>query len=349
MLIEMCLQVQPYIPWIPAGKDVAWQAATRSDSITVKSWGKQWIDQTIQNKKSHNLNENSVMKLHDMNKGKPVILAGSGPSLIKNYKGLIGDGNKSLGRGDIPIVTSVHNFPFFEDNDVMRSTDYYMILDAGQICIKEMSEGGKHDEDWYWDRTRDRTLIAYHATHPDFISKWQGKIYWYSMPPATAEFGAEMNKINDSSKVPGFNVGGNVMGAALYFSRAILGSSIPIWIGMDLCFSYDRKFHPWDCWYNEKFTGVMPWTDIYGNRVYTWASYFGFKNWFDYMACGGSGNNAQLWINATEGGILGAYPEGNIQQIIQMDLRTALHMFNISSLMPTMLEKSVNGQMHLLF
>ena len=345
----MILQVQPYIPGIPTGKDNAWTAATRNDGITVKTWIKQWLDQTIENAKYHNFEEQSVMKLWRENAGRPVILAGAGPSLSRNYKELQGDGKDSHGRKSIPIVTNVHNFPFFEDNDIMRSTDYYMVLDAGDICIKEMSEGGKNTPEWYWDRTEGRTLIAYHATHPEFIKKWKGPIYWFTTPPATPELGAEMGKLVDPSKVPGFNVGGNVMGAALYFAKAILGSSLPIFIGMDLCFSYDRKFHPWDCWYNDTFKGVMPWTDIFGNRVYTWQSYFGFKNWFDYMACGGSGNNAQLWINATEGGILGAYPDGNIQQILQFDLRTALHMFTSYELMPEMMSKSINGQMHLLF
>jgi hypothetical protein len=349
MLIDMVLSLQPYISGIPTGKDQAWSAATRNDGITVKSWGKQWIDQTVINKKDHDFEEFSVMGLHGKFAGKPCILAGAGPSLEKNWKDLIGDGDKSRGRKDIPIITNVHNFPFMEDRDLMKSSDYYLILDAGEICIKEMSEGGSHDEEWYWDRTKDRTLIAYHATHPYFVKKWRGPIYWFTTPPASPEIGDAMCKLIDYQKIPGFNVGGNVMGACLYFARAILGCSVPIWIGMDLCFSYNRKFHPWDCWYNEKFQGVMPWTDIYGNRVFTWGSYFGFKNWFDYMACGGTGNNAQLWINATEGGIMGAYPDGNIQQIIQLDLKTALHMFNMYTIMPEMIDKSVKGQLHLLF
>lgn len=349
MLIDMILQVQPYIPGIPRGKEAAWRAATQNDAVTVNTWAKQWIDQTVENKKTHDIYENSVMQLHAKNAGKPVILAGAGPSLSKNYKDLIGDGDRNRGRLDIPIVTNVHNFPFFEDNDLMKESDYYVILDAGEISLKEMYEGGKHDQDWYWERTKDRTLVAYHATHPEFIRRWKGPIYWFTTPPASQELQAEMAKHVDNSKLPGFNVGGNVMGAALYFSRAILGSSVPIFIGMDLCFSYNHKFHPWDCWYNEKFSGVMPCTDIYGNRVYTWQSYFGFKNWFDHMACGGNGNNTQLWINATEGGILGAYPEGNIQQIIQMDLRVALHMFNMYAIMPEMIQNSADGRMHLLF
>lgn len=365
MQIEMTLQVQPYIPGIPAGKDAAWQAATRNDAITLESWAKQWVEQTKENLKKHDFVKDSVMKLHGAHAGKPIILMGAGPSLAKNWKELIGDGKNSFGRRDIKIVTNVHNFPFCEDRGLMTSDDYYMVLDAGDICIKEMSEGGAHaaEPEWYWEKTQNRTLIAYHATSPAFIEKWRGPIFWFTTPSASIELAQQITKIIDITKIPGFNVGGNVMGGALYFSRAVLGCSIPIFMGMDLCFSYDRKFHPWDCWYNEKFKGVMPWVDIFGNRVYTWGSYFGFKNWFDFMACGGNGNNAQLWINATEGGIMGSYPEGNIQQIIQLDLKTALHLFNMYALLPSQLEESKEklvpekivpahcepGQLHLLF
>jgi len=351
MQVEMILRPSPYIEGIPLGKEEAWKVATRNDAVTVKSWDKQWIEQTRENCKNHDMVKNSAMNAYAMCAGKPVILMGAGPSLSKNWTELIGDGDKSIGRKDIRIVTNVHNFSFCEDRNLINQDDFYMILDAGDICIKEMSEGGSHaaTPEWYWEKTEHRTLLAYHGTHPDFIKKWRGPILWFTTPCATPELAIEIMKIIDISKIPGFNVGGNVMGGALYFSRAVLGCSIPIFIGMDLCFSYDQKFHPWDCWYNNSFTGVMPWTDIYGNRVWTWGSYFGFKNWFDYMACGGSGNNPQLWINATEGGIMGSYHEGNIKQIIQLTLKTALQLFNMHTILPSLLQKSVNGQLNLLF
>jgi len=349
MLIEMNLRLSPYIDGIPLGKEVAWKNATRNDEVTIKSWDKQWIEQTKLNSTDYDFTANSAMQEHGKCALQPVILMGAGPSLERNWKDLIGDGKNCFGRRNIKIVTNVHNFPFCEDRGLMTSDDYYMVLDAGDVCIKEMHEGGAQNPEWYWKHTEGRTLVAYHGTHPDFIRKWRGKILWFTTPCASIELAQEMMKLVDISKVPGFNVGGNVMGAALYFSRAVLGCSIPIFMGMDLCFSYDQKFHPWDCWYNKSFSGVMPWTDIWGNRVWTWQSYFGFKNWFDYMVCGGTGNNAQLWINATEGGIMGAYPEGNLRQIIQIDLKTVLHMFNMSSLLPSMLEKSAGGQLNLLF
>src|SRR4030042_1948175 len=207
MQVEMTLQYSPYIEGIPLGKEAAWNNAVRNDGVTVKTWEKQWIEQTKVNSGTHD---------------------------------------------------------FIEDRNLMRPDDFYLILDAGDICIKEMSEGGAHADtpDWYWQKTENRTLVAYHGTHPDFIKRWRGPILWYTTPCASEELAKEIFKLVYICKVPGFNVGGNVMGAALYFSRAILGCSVPIFVGMDLCFSYDHKFHAWDCWYNEKFSGVIPWIDV---------------------------------------------------------------------------------------
>lgn len=340
MNIDMILTVQPYIPGIPQGKDFAWKNATRNDSVTLNSWHDTWISQNVENSKYSNGFEKNVMELYGSFAGKPVILMGSGPSLKKNWKDLIGDGKNSIGRKDIPIVTNVHNFHFCEDRELMTQNDFYCVLDAGPITIKELSDGGINTEQWYWEKTRERTLIAYTGTNPEFIRKWQGTIYWYTTPCASQELCDAIYTIVDISKVPGFNVGGNVMGAALYFSRAVLGCSVPIFIGMDLCFSYDRKFHSWNSEYDSKFSGLIPWIDIFGNRVYTWGSYFGFKSWFDFMACGGSGNNPQIFINATEGGIMGSYPEGNIQQIIQLDLKSSMNVFNMYHRLPSLVERS---------
>jgi hypothetical protein len=57
-----------------------------------------------------------------------------------------------------------------------------------------------------------------------------------------------------------------------------------------------------------------------------------------YIALGGRGQNPCLMVNCTEGGILGAYPNGNIKQIIQMRLCEFIYIFTQHELMPKMLE-----------
>jgi hypothetical protein len=70
-----------------------------------------------------------------------------------------------------------------------------------------------------------------------------------------------------------------------------------------------------------------------------------FAAWLTFQAMGGQGGNNHIMINATEGGILGAYPDGNIKQIIQMDLRTALWTFNMTDTMPKMLSEQKEREM----
>ena len=62
--------------------------------------------------------------------------------------------------------------------------------------------------------------------------------------------------------------------------------------------------------------------DVFGNRVKTWKSYYNFKVWFDYIA----ENVPGTYINCTEGGIFGAYRDGNIKAVKQMPLQTFLNM-----------------------
>jgi hypothetical protein len=103
-------------------------------------------------------------------------------------------------------------------------------------------------------------------------------------------------------------------------AKAVLGCAALIFVGADFSFSYDHKFHPFDSPYDAKFEGVIPATDVFGNRVWTWPSYWGFKTWFEYIAMGGNAGTPGTYINCTEGGILGSYPNGNIFPIRQRAL-----------------------------
>jgi hypothetical protein len=70
---------------------------------------------------------------------------------------------------------------------------------------------------------------------------------------------------------------------------------------------------------------VLKAVDVYGNKVLTWQSYANFKAWFDYVACKVPG----IFINCTEGGTFGAYAEGNIMAVRQMELDQFLEMYRM--------------------
>jgi hypothetical protein len=105
-----------------------------------------------------------------------------------------------------------------------------------------------------------------------------------------------------------------------------MGANPLVFVGADFSFSYTKKFHAWDSKYDKDIGRALRATDIYGNRVLTWQSYFNFKSFFDWLACTVPG----IYINCTEGGILGAYPEGNIMQIQQMELSRLVRMYSIN-------------------
>jgi hypothetical protein len=221
------------------------------------------------------------------------------------------------------LVACLHSFHFLEDNDA--NVDYYVTLDAGPVTIEEVYEGGKRTPEEYWELTKNRKLIAYIGSSPELLKKWQGEIYFYNAPIPSDQIKNEIREIEP------FDVwisnGGNVLGACFYFAKAFLGSGVNIFIGADFCFDmYAEKirFHPWDSKYDAKLGHVVSAVDVFGNRVVSWQSYLNFRDWFisRFLAVPG------IYINATEGGTLGAFREGNLACVKQMWLEDVYHVFN---------------------
>lgn len=309
---EMELDYQPIIMEAPVTQESMWKSATSNDNITITTWRQIWIDQAKENKKTlGNFGDYSVGQLFGLNQHKPTIIAGSGPSLVYN-------GEMLKDRGDVALISCLHNFHYFEDRDI--PVDYYVSLDAGSVVLEEIAEGGKHDSEWYWERTKDKTLIAYVSSHPDLFKKWRGKIYVFACPVPDKQYEEEMEKLEPF--YAHISTGGNVLGACMYVAKAILGSWVTAFVGADFCFSYNNKFHGWDSKYDAKMGRCIRATDIYGNSVKTWQSYANFATWFNYIA----GRVPGIYINCTEGGIFGAYPDGNIFSVKQMRLQEFLNM-----------------------
>ena len=329
--IPMIRHVMGVIEGPPAAQETLYSQACANDEITISSWREQWMRQLTANAKKYDFSALSAMAEFRKELYKPVIIAGSGPSLKKNAHEL-------KKREGLKIVSCLHNFGFFEDLGVMGPEDYYITLDAGEITIEEVYNGGKRPEDDYWAISKDRTLIAHACTHPKLLEKWQGKVLFYATP-SRPDLQKEFDQYIDFTKVPPFNTGGNALGACMYMAKAILGCGTLIFVGADFCFDYTHKFHSWDSSYDKKFSGVVPCVDIFGNRVFTWQSYYNFKSWFDYMSVGGRGGNPTQWINCTEGGILGAYAQGCIRQIWQLDLNNALYLYNMNKRLPELMAK----------
>jgi hypothetical protein len=333
-LLQYPREYQQYIDAPPVTHDQMYSQSTRNDSITVESWKNDWIHNYKMNRKKFgNLGDYSVGKLFQKHLNLPGIVVGSGPHLkrnahlLKNVKGM-------------PIISCLHNFHYLEDMGV--DVDYYVSLDAGPLTIEEVSEGGDPNTD-YWAKTKGKTLIAYACSHPELIERWQGEVYFYNCgipDQEVMEALAKEEKFNTH-----FSTGGNVLGAATYFAKGFLGCATIIFLGASFSFSTEEKFHAWDSKYDVKLGKVLRLPDVYGYKAKTWQSYYNFATWFNYVAEKVPGR----WINCTEGGLMGAYLEGNIRSIEQMDFKDCLAQFNMSEHLRAQAEDPAISELKVLF
>ena len=221
-----------------------------------------------------------------------------------------------------------------------------MTLDSGSIVIDEVTEGGTHDDDWYWERTKDKKLLAFIGTDPKLFERWQGEVYFFNCPIADDSLSKLAEELNFHTYV---GTGGNVLGASTYLAKAIFGGNPIIFIGADFSFAnynVDKpKFHCWDSSYDKSIGATIPMVDVYGNRVLSWPSYANFKSWFDYICMVVPG----IWINCTEGGTLGAYPDGVLMNVRPMDLKDCLRMYEMYEEMREQCENPGTKEKKLLF
>lgn len=316
-LVEMDLDFQNIIEHPPIAPQQMYQNACSSDSITIESWRKAWVEQYIANhKKFGPFKDRGIGKLFNKFSMGPAIIAGSGPSLKKNTHHL-----KDRPKG-MPVISCLHNFHFMEDT--CGGADYYVTLDAGPVVVEEVSEGGTRPKEEYWELTKDRTLLAFVGSPPELLERWKGEIVFFNCvipDPKIAEAFDAVEKFRTY-----VSTGGNVLGACLYIAKGIMGANPICFIGADFSFGYTKKFHAWDSKYDKNLGNVVKAWDVYGNKVLTWQSYANFKQWFDFVSLQVPG----LYVNCTEGGMLGAYPEGNLASIKQMELEKFLKMYQIN-------------------
>jgi len=316
---NIILELQPYTSQIAFTPKQMYANACSADNETLARWLDTWLSNISDNQKRFGpFKDNSVGNLWRSKEGLPCIIAGAGPSLTNNIH-LLKDRPAWL-----PLVSCLHSFHAMEDADAR--VDYYVTLDAGaDITTEEVTEGAKKPEIEYWEKTKEKTLIAFIGTSPKLIEKWQGKILWYNAPIPGGKFKEECDKIEP------FNCwvsnGGHVLGAAFYIAKAWLGCPTSIFIGADFAFSNRDKirFHAWDSKYDENIGQTIRWVDIWGNSVKTWPSYWNFAQWWAWV----SKTLPGIYINCSEDGILGAFREGNLDSIQQRSLAQMLEIYKM--------------------
>lgn len=313
--VNMHFEFKNIIPTPPVESKEMYSQACANDKVTVDSWLPQWVANAKHTKERFgSYAEHGLGKLYNINNQKPCIVVGSGPSLKNNIEDL------KNAKG-FTIISCLHNYHYMVDNNV--PVDYYVSLDAGPVVIEEISEGGKETPEFYKDSTKNAKLIAFIGSHPTLWDTWQGEIHLFNSPIPSEEYRERVKEIEEFHTY--VSTGGNVLGGATYIAKAIFGSSALIFLGADFSFSYERKFHAWDSKYDGKMGTAIRAIDVWGNGVLTWQSYYNFKVWFDWL----SNNVPGIYINCTEGGLMGSYPEGNLASIRQMKLKDCLDMFTM--------------------
>ena len=325
--ITIDLRYQNYIPGPPSTETQMYAQACGNDKITMDSWKETWLKNIkSSHKRFGSFCDNGCQGLAGLYKHRPVIIAGSGSSLKKNAHLLVEAQKMGIG-----IVSCLHNFGFLVDLGVKPDDVYFLSLDAGDIVVPEMAEGGKENLEFYSEKSKDYTLLSYVGSPPKLFDTWKGKVRLFNCPVSDPDVMILTNTLavmDGTIKEPQLekfgsyvSTGGNALGASMYFAKAVMGGNPIIFVGADFSFGWEKKFHSWDSPYDKQCTGVMYWPDVYGIKVPTWNSYFNFKTWFETVA---TWRAPGYYINATEGGILGSYPDGNIMQIQQMDLQDVL-------------------------
>jgi hypothetical protein len=323
--VELDLTYQAPIPSAPMSPQAAQEHAGRSDKTTLDFWRRTWVRNTAENKRKFgSFAEKGIHKLFDEMKWKPCIVIGAGPSLKHYAKYLVpheADGKKFEGNPGIPVISCLHNFAFLVDLGV--KVDYWVTLDAGDVVIDEMFEGGTKDHDFYREFSKTQKLLSVIVTNPYLFENWKGEVHWFNSVMPDPKLIEEIDAIECYS--PTVSSGGNVLGAQFYIAKAIFGANPIIFMGADFSFSYEKKFHSWSSPY-DVVGNVMQATDIYGMKCPTWPSYYGFKVWFDAKVQTVPGD----YINCSDG-IFGSYPDGNIVQVKQAHIENVLETYRVSS------------------
>lgn len=259
------------------------------NSETMNSWDKIWKSNVSKNAKKYDFDKMSVKGLSKKHVGQTAFLIGCGPSLATNIE--------DLKKVDGIKIAVLHSVPYLLKNGV--TPDYVIALDAKRRCKEWMCNGS-------W------TLLCDIIAHPDVLKKWKGKKYFFR---SHAVEGLSFDEFTDFKDY--ISCGGNSLGAGYSIAHG-MGCKRIVFVGMDLSNGSNWHTNYADGWVN-KLTGCDSFftNDIRGKGVFSLVRMHMYKMFYDVNAC----NHPEVeHINATQGGILGAYLEGNLKTIKQMRL-----------------------------
>ena len=224
-------------------------------------------------------------------KQKVSIHIGASPALKKNYQAL-----REIDDNFI-LITSPTTLKFLLDEGIKP---HYLFA----------IEGRKHWFDDFDCETEDLILIASPFIPPKALDKWKGKVFFY-MISGGKEYDRLLRK-DWESKVPLDTGGGNAISTSFLWSVKYLGCKKFVFCGMSFAYG-DEYYHDgrphtvdntdeWRDWFQAM--------DIYGKPVNTTPTFISYKIWLESAIQSAVRHIPGIeFINATEEGILGVWPE----------------------------------------
>jgi hypothetical protein len=273
-----------------------WNAKVSDNTLAEKK--KQWIKNLKINAEKWDFFKHNAHELKEKGlKGETVYLVGASPSLKKNIKHL---------RGKKNIWACAHVLKYLLSHGI--KPDYVFVADSRHESVKFLNTV----------KSKGLTLVAEICVSPKIWDVWKGDVLFYK-----GVIGEEMNR--EVEKVTKFNntvsSGGSVMGIMTVIAWSVKAKKI-VYIGNDLSYP-DGLPYPAE---RNIVQNIIPdeeadyrWMyDIAGRKIDTLVRMFLYKMFLDICSQMAKGIK---FINATEGGILGAYAEGNIKSMKQMQLK----------------------------
>lgn len=283
-------------------------AMATSNETTVKSFKDIWLKNLPINKKliGGDFRKFGIYQFKDKNVGETAYLIGAGTSLKRNVQ-------KLKYKNGIKI-TNAHCLKYLLNYGI--TPDFVLILDAKDKQVDWIDIGSE---------AKNIKLCIDTCVDPGIIRKWKGQIFFFrANAKAEDEFSKKSWEI-DSDFTDILSCGGNVMGGCLTFAIG-LGCKKVVFIGMDLACNVDNPVMQYKVGYctgEDDGEGVDSFLDvnIEGLGIMTLGRMYDYKHWIDCLSINPHITCKKIdFINASEGGILGAYVEGNLKSIKQMKL-----------------------------
>lgn len=214
---------------------------------------------------------------------KPAFLIAAGPSLSKNINQL-----KRI-KGHYPIFAVDTALPSMQMEGI--KPDFCVTVETDPL-INRMDIN-----------TEGITLLASLQVDYKFRQLWKGPVYMIdTIPTNQKDITKRIEKHGDLGWAA---VGGNVSSIMFAMISGLFPSHI-IFVGHDFSYPHLQNYYPAGGPMSMiPIKTIFSTHDIYGNRVFTDGSLYGYKEWTNLAILSVARNNFIKFVNATEGGILG--------------------------------------------